>query len=1053
MSDVFSRILNSSNVGNRVDRLVGSVDKIDASKLSTTASSNISELKKEAQDLQKLMEQSSEDVKNGIAVNMKELESQVDAAFKSIEAKKDKLQIELNATDFTDVSEKVKSLGTSVDGFVDKIKEANQSLGSFSQSLLNQLGNIKDSVNSMPNVIDKMLGSKDASAITQQINEAIKMLSSGTLQSGSQEHQDAIEKVFTMVTGVAEKVNKGHTTLSELANNTYSGVPINITEYVSFYKNLGDQTKNMNSVLAEMSKQIHEFASNTSIKGSIEALSNSLKDSMKSYVDLINETQKVQLNFIGGIHDRPQDQKRMDESFVDRQLGKVNSGQEYAFQLREAAQALQEIAIARGGNGESSQSMIDMSIKSQGLTEKIQLVKETVENRNVAVERHMKSYDEGYQKQIETLLQQKSVVDAEPGMSDTDKESKKKAIDTEIEKQKNDYDANREKAKVEFTATQKNFSPAQATAYSQEIIDVLMNVSQKAGQLKKTNKTDLDNMSDTEKALHLQEQKATEFLNKTMQGNANAMLATLNTLIKDTSDSAEKKKLQELSKALVEAMDGSSQQVKELGENIKQTNMTFKEFFGQLKGVYNDLQGASKGFFGFFNSANLLDPSMWKNEVYKQSVTQGDLESQMALGEMAYGGSGHSDALFDANYYKGRALHERTAGMVDQYDFNRSFNAYNTTIQGQYGEAADTDAMVNFSTTSSLLSKAFGVNDSVIMGAVQTFYKDLKMSAEEANIEILDIADASKDLNVPFEKMISTVSSLAKEFRNMGMDGGMALNAIGNLTSEGVSLDIAEGYAKSVGKAMTSMDQGMIAFGASTFLGENDFTKSVTDYTIGLYDIKGDPNKKAFSGLADIAEGYMDMYAGLGSSDSEKRFTLMKLLQDKFKMGTKETSMAIQRYEQGESLGDIFSDFGEKGLLGKSPEDRIADSQDKLVNALEVASKELSGITRTTKAIEAVAGATAKGAEDQLRKATDFSKSIYAVGEKITGLITSIDNLGNIMLGVAGAIALISGASALGGLSKLSRGLSGSNFTAKGALKAAGRIGLPALGIDRKSVV
>jgi hypothetical protein len=52
------------------------------------------------------------------------------------------------------------------------------------------------------------------------------------------------------------------------------------------------------------------------------------------------------------------------------------------------------------------------------------------------------------------------------------------------------------------------------------------------------------------------------------------------------------------------------------------------------------------------------------------------------------------------------------------------------------------------------------------------------MSAEEANIEILDIADASKDLNVPFEKMISTVSSLAKEFRKMkriwvgkGLDG------------------------------------------------------------------------------------------------------------------------------------------------------------------------------------------------------------------------------------------------------------------------------------------
>lgn len=1012
MADFFSRLSGMDSLNNTVSGVESQIKKLKdlqgtLGNSDTKITSAIQDMIAAYQQVIDELKQNIEKMNSGLTVDLNEVQKQI----KSIDLATPFAAMETAMGGASSVAEQLKrNIKVLAESFREGIDVAGQlqnkiaeiqkySIKDVFSGTTDELKKIGSEINNLPSAIDKLyggVGSSKANQVLDQISELERLANSSTAVNGAgtSQHAYLILNAMNSLESVHELIDTTSKTIQQIANG--SKQDFNMTDLMHSYERNIKQLELFSKTMNKVEEQLQIFGS-TGNQGAFQALSELYGNLMDNLTKEVLSVRQKRLDVINSIDSADIDRNRLGQVFIDSQLTNVKSGNYQSQNLRTQTQALVEVAgIERGSyGGVNLQGLANNAEKLHGLSDKIDILKGLDVDRKEEYKQYMGQYENMYDKRVDAAK-----------LNPNSKSADIDAINKEREDNRSSYAEN-------FSSSKDTQISSLTVSLGQQLSKALKELGMSAGDLKKLSKSDLDNMSTPQKERIGSAISIVQQLEKLMQGNANYILAAINQLRK--SGNIDKDTADEIVKELTSSTKEASIQTSEMAKNIKETNMNLKEFINNLSGLYRDLQGSSRDFFSFFGTQNLLDPIMWKNEVFKQRTEGGRLESQMALGEMAYGQVGHNADLYNQLYNMGYESHKATGGMIDQYAFAKSFIEYNKNVQGQYGGPSDPNAMKDLATTSTLLSTSYGVSDGAVMGMASTFYKELKMSAEDTNLELLKMSDISKDLNIPFDKLTSTIGSLSISLRNMGIDGQNATNAIGNLTSQGVSLDIAQSYTGSVSKALTGMSPGMLAFAGSQFLGQQDFTKTIADYQYGLFKKDGQVDESKLAGLDKMATGMVNMYAGIGSTKSEKDMIMGQVLEQQFGMDRRSASMAMARLKDGDSLASIFKDFNEKGTL--DPNDKttkIIESQDKLRLAIEAASKSLSGLTQTQKAIEGTAGNFANTNKKEIDNMTNFSKGIYGFGESINNFASKLEGFSNALLIAVGGLAAIKGLSAIG---------------------------------------
>lgn len=432
---------------------------------------------------------------------------------------------------------------------------------------------------------------------------------------------------------------------------------------------------------------------------------------------------------------------------------------------------------------------------------------------------------------------------------------------------------------------------------------------------------------------------------------------------------------------------------------------------GALGGAGNSIVKAGTGALGMMGLGGALSLSNFVSGSFGAYRNQGQWEADMALANLAAGGT-YNQGEFDSVMGTGMGLHRQTNGMIGIDEMSKNYSSISRNIIGQTGRsslnASDKNGLAEMST---LFQGAGLASSGQIESAMNVYYKELGMSVKETEYQFSKLLQTSQALNIPFEKQLEQVTSLSKQFKGIGLGADAAANAYLNLTAGGMHEDLAKDYTSSLGKGMTSMNTGMLAYGGLMSGQYADPFSAIGDMKYGLWDKNGNVKEDMADKLTATVDSMADLYAGIaGGHSGAKRMILGDFFTNEMGMSQQQAGMSVERYlENPDFLKEILKDHWSSTAAGAEVGSGTEGMMDELRDAVSSASENLSGIDKTLAAVENSQHRLAKANERALDGMTNFSDEVYALSDMIGGSLGGLaeqlgefeDVIGKLMAGLA----------------------------------------------------
>lgn len=450
---------------------------------------------------------------------------------------------------------------------------------------------------------------------------------------------------------------------------------------------------------------------------------------------------------------------------------------------------------------------------------------------------------------------------------------------------------------------------------------------------------------------------------------------------------------------------------------------------GAMKKLPGKIVGAGSSALGMMGLGGMLSMSGLISGTFGAYRDQGKWESEMALANLATGGA-YSQGEFDDVMGTGLGLNRITNGMIGVGDVSRNYASISRNVIGQTGRSSLTAGdKSSLSEMSTLFQGAGLASSGQIESSLNVFYKELGMSVKETEYQFSKILQTSQALNIPFEKQLAQVTELSKQFKGMGLGADAAANAYLNLTAGGMHEDLAKDYTSSLGRGMTSMNTGMLAYGGLMSGQYSDPFSAIADMKYGLWDKNGNVKEDMADKLSATVDSMADLYAGIaGGHNGAKRMIMGDFFSNELGMSQQQAGMSVERYLENpnflkEILKDHWSSTAAGAEVSGNTDSGIDGMMNELKDAVASASENLSGIDKTLAAVENSQHRLAKANETALDAMTNFSDEVYMLADLVGNSFGSLaesfanfeDELGNIMNLLAAAVIASPLLGALGG--------------------------------------
>lgn len=485
-------------------------------------------------------------------------------------------------------------------------------------------------------------------------------------------------------------------------------------------------------------------------------------------------------------------------------------------------------------------------------------------------------------------------------------------------------------------------------------------------------------------------------------------------------------------------------------------NIVGKTLGQKAVGLATNIAGPAQKMLNVAGIGGALSLSSLAGGMFSQDRIYGDLYANSSIYDMIAGHDNYSNDAHLAATSRGINLATRTNGMIDGFDIEAARRDLTKSVMGQYhqSDANSTADISKLSEMSVVFQKGLGISAGDMNSSINTFYKELNMTLPQTEYLMSKISSQAQAMNMPFDKHLKQVESLALQYRDMGLSVDDAVNAMNNLMNvQGLNAKDALNVANDIGKGIGSMDDGSAAFFGMSSGGFSNPFAAINSYRMGKWNSDGSVNDEWASQWGQIFADKNKMMASMGGGGEESQW----ILYNQYKQAgmSDKTSALLSQTNDAGKIRDILKGDGNSvnGATEISPQQIAFDESMKTITKrIEDASDNLSGVTQTLNSIKIMQEEGAKMMHESIKTTLEPVQSAVS---GMTRMLDATDNwakkldwLGNVeeaLTAATIALAIAMGTSSLmnigknvgGWFSRTATSVGGPTVTAANAARTA----------------
>lgn len=394
--------------------------------------------------------------------------------------------------------------------------------------------------------------------------------------------------------------------------------------------------------------------------------------------------------------------------------------------------------------------------------------------------------------------------------------------------------------------------------------------------------------------------------------------------------------------------------IKEFGDKAEQVGKKSKEHTANLHtqffNLINSITRTTSSFGHMLSTFGLKTISLGPI-----SVAATTYEYDLAQGRKRYD-SMRADALLGINDLNesairsqqqmlyGNELFMMSGGRINQYAIRDNYENMVRNIGGQVGKTPDQTAQdLNFFANNTvLLQSVFGIDQSITTEFIKTFYRDMRMSADQAGNAFAKLIQQAQSANVPIDQYISAFNELAKQYMTIGIVGEKAGVVLNNLTRHHIRIDIAKEVASQLASGLSTFGQNknFVAF-SGAMLGMDPFAAIANmAYT---HEANGDPREQWINDAVTLADKYVNTIMPAYGNDPDLRMMgLVDIFKQQFGFSQRTASMLAKDYLENGNTQQFRDKFKEEQKKAENPNATLEDLNEKALGYLQKMTRQLA---------------------------------------------------------------------------------------------------------------
>ena len=382
--------------------------------------------------------------------------------------------------------------------------------------------------------------------------------------------------------------------------------------------------------------------------------------------------------------------------------------------------------------------------------------------------------------------------------------------------------------------------------------------------------------------------------------------------------------------------------LKNTADKAKNSSSALADVFGVIHSGVNKLKNVLAGGLGLLGLGALLNPMQMLSKGMDYETEEGKRRYNIARTDFYMGASLNNSRIIDIARNKSNEYWRMTNGMIGDNEYADYYSTMAHSVGGHYGASNESAAsdMAEIADKTFGIAKRYDIGSSTVASVMKTFYKDLGMSASEAGQVLVDLAQTANSANVPVEKLVQTVASMADAMRNQGVSGNQVKATMLRLLSrKNMRIEDAQSLMQSQVSANESMAKDM---NASAFFGmmagEGGSPIDIINAGYMGWDSSGRPKEDYYATMANRVMAEANMMATIGGGNTALgQINLMDSLMGRG-YSRKDASMIADAASKGDEslVKDLIMKADERKDGGKqSLSEAMVEAKEQLAKAGE----------------------------------------------------------------------------------------------------------------------
>lgn len=423
-------------------------------------------------------------------------------------------------------------------------------------------------------------------------------------------------------------------------------------------------------------------------------------------------------------------------------------------------------------------------------------------------------------------------------------------------------------------------------------------------------------------------------------------------------DNATRKQLQRLGK--------DANRFREIKEELGKAEFSVTEALSKISnfasGVANNIRNAAyktRGILDKFGGLGMALMMPW--DTILQSIKFHREQGQRRYAAMGvdasigYTGLGDSAVRAQARLMDGNNLFVMSGGMIKREEIDDLYKGFVRQVGGHYGGTPQQTVqdMEQLARNLTPLKTVYGVSDATLQNAVKTYYKDMNMSAKDAENAIANLTLAAQNANVPLESYLSKVTNIAQAFMKIGIDGQRASSVLNNLLNRGIRAEVAEEIATQAGAGLSKFaeNDGLVGFSAAT-MGRDPFEAMAS--MSRTHDEKGNPRKAWVDDAVSLADNAIKhLIMPYGDNPDLRYWGMTKIYRQQFGFSQRAASTLASAAEKYGTESETFKQiFTEEMRKDENPNATLEKLNEKIMGQLQSMTSQLAASDRLRAQLE-----------------------------------------------------------------------------------------------------